>query len=256
MSEVSLERTERRATITLRRPEKLNALDDPAVTALNGHLQDVQYDEDVRCVVITGEGESFCAGADLSEQLEDGPADVPSHIERRFHETVLRIMRMKKPVIAEVGGPAAGAGACVATACDFAYASEEAKLGWVFANIGLALDSGASFILPRLVGLRTAMELVTSGDIVGAAAEMGLVNDVFPAGELSSHVDERARELGSGPTLAYGAIKRAMLRGSHRSLEQTLDSEALNQTVLFETDDREEGRRAFLEDREPAFEGR
>lgn len=259
MSKVTLTVDDTIATITMNVPEKKNALARLAVDEFTSHLRSVQYDEDVRCVVITGAGDAFCAGADVSERVDvDSVADLPADIESNFHELIRLIMRMKKPVVAKVRGPAVGAGACIATACDFVYADEDAVMGWVFVNIGIAIDSGVSFILPRLVGLRTATELVYTGDIIGAeeAEEIGLINEAVPGGGLDDRVEERVESMASSPTRALGETKRLFLRGSHATLEETLDAEATAQGVIFHSEDRTEGMRAFGEDRDPRFEGR
>lgn len=256
MGSVSLKHDQQVATVTIHNPAKKNALSFEATKELRDHLHEVQYDDDVRCVVVTGEGDSFCAGAEVGGLAEVDFADHAAGIEQRFHEVVYTLMRMKKPVVAKVRGPAVGAGASLATACDFAYSSPDARFGWVFSNIGVSVDSGASFILPRLVGARTAMELLASGELIGAeeACELGITNDVVD--DLDEFVAARAHELSNGPTRALGEMKRMLLRGTHRSLEEVLDAEATSQTTLRETHDRKEGMAAFLEKRKPEFEGR
>lgn len=258
MSKVTLTIDGPVATITMHVPGKKNALDRIAVDQFTEHLREVEYHEEVRCVVIMGEGDAFCAGADISERAEVEIADVPGDIESNFHELIRIIMRMKKPVIAKVQGPAVGAGACIATACDFVYADKEAVFGWVFVNIGIAIDSGVSFVLPRLVGLRKATEIVYMGETFGAerAERLGLINEAVARDRLDELVTERTESLKTGPTRALGEIKRLFLRGTHSTLEEMLDAEATAQGVLFYSEDRDEGMRAFGENREPNFEGR
>lgn len=255
---VTLEHNGAIATITFRNPGARNALEPWMQREAIDALREVRFDDEVRCVVLTGEGSSFCAGAAVNELEDYGLQDIEDDTENGFHEMVRLIMLMKKPVVAKVPGAAMGGGVNTAMACDFVYASEDAVFGWIFSHIGVTQDSGTSFILPRLVGMRTAAELVYTTDPIDAteALEHGLVNNVVPADELDDVVAEKAEELAAGPTVAFGETKRAMLRGSHVSIEDALEREALAQAKAFETDDKEEGVAAFLEGREPEFEGR
>lgn len=243
------------ATVTISNPERRNALGGEGSEALAAAFRELDADDEVRCVVVTGDGDAFCAGADLAST---GGEPTAQSIDRGFHAAVRGIMTCSKPVVAKVDGPAVGAGASIATACDFVYASESARIGFVFANIGLTADSGATFILPRLVGVRTAMDLLASADILDAeeAREVGLTTEVVPDGELDERVRERAVELANGPTRALAALRRLLLRSNANTLEEQLELESREQEIMFNTDDVVEGMTAFMEDREAEFEGR
>ncbi|MFB6164314.1 MAG: enoyl-CoA hydratase/isomerase family protein [Haloarculaceae archaeon] len=257
MAAISVERDDDEpiATITISNPERKNALSQAGMQELAEAFGDLHGDDDVRCVVLTGEGDAFCSGADLSSV---GTTPTAESIDRNFHEAVRQIMTASVPVIAKVDGPAVGAGASVATACDFVYASKSARIGFLFSNIGLTADSGATFILPRLVGVQKAMDLLVSGDVLDAeqADEIGLLTEVVADGHLDERVRERAVEVANGPTRAYASIRRLLLRSNGNSLEEQLDMEAREQERMFQTADVMEGIGAFVEDREPEFQGK
>jgi 2-(1,2-epoxy-1,2-dihydrophenyl)acetyl-CoA isomerase len=245
------------ATVTISNPERRNAMDSEGSMALAQTFRDLDADDGVRCVVLRGDGEAFCAGADLAST--SGGATTAQSIDRGFHEAVRQLMTTSMPVIAKVQGPAVGAGASIATASDFVYTDESARVGFVFANIGLTADSGATFILPRLVGVQQAMDLLTSARILDAeeANEIGLTTEVLPdADALDERVHERAVELANGPTRAIAAIRRMLLRSNANSLEEQLELESREQEIMFHTDDVEEGMGAFMENRDPEFEGK
>lgn len=243
------------ATVTISNPDRRNAISEADALTLAERLWEIDADaDDVRCVIVQGEGDAFCAGADLAAGGMAAPT--AEDVDRGLHGAVRAIMRLSKPVIAKVRGHAVGAGASIATACDFVYTDDTAKIGFVFANIGLTADSGSTFILPRLVGVRTAMDLLTSGRTLDAteAAEIGLTTELVE-GNLDERVHERAVALANGPTRSFSAIRRLLLRGTHTSLEEQLEAEARAQEVMFNTDDAMEGISAFIEDRDPEFEG-
>lgn len=259
MTDILVERDEAEqiATVTISNPARRNALDSAGSEALAAAFRELDADEDVRCVVLTGEGEAFCAGADLAGDETSGEPTAQS-IDRGFHEAVRQIMTCSKPVVAKVHGPAVGAGASIASACDFVYAGESARIGFVFANLGLTADSGATFILPRLVGVRTAMDLLSSADILDAEAadEVGLTSEVVADADLDERVRERAIELANGPTRSIAALRRLLLRSNTNTLEEQLELESREQEIMFHTDDVTEGMAAFAESRAPEFEGR
>lgn len=259
MTDILVDRNEAEqiATVTISNPERRNALDSAGSEDLAAAFRDLDADDDVRCIVLTGDGDAFCAGADLAGGEMSG-APTAQSIDRGFHEAVRQIMTCSKPVVAKVSGPAVGAGACIATACDFVYADESARVGFVFASLGLTADSGATYILPRLVGVRDAMALLSSADILDAEAadEMGLTTDVVPASDLDDRVHERAVELASGPTRSIAALRRLLLRSNTNTLEEQLELESREQEIMFHTDDVSEGMAAFQESRSPEFEGR
>jgi len=244
------------ATVTISNPERRNAMDAPASAAMADAVRELAHDDSVRCVVVTGEGEAFCAGLDLAGDMGGGsPAE---ELEVGFNAIARGLIRMEKPTVAKVPGPAVGAGASLAAACDFVYAADSAFFEWGFTNIGLSPDTGATYVLPRLVGTRTALELLVTGKRVDAelAVELGVVNHTVAGDDLDAFVDERAETLAARPTKAVAAAKRLVYRSSHRSLEETLREEALAQEEMIESEDFMEGVAAFMADREPEFEGR
>ncbi|MGH2725868.1 MAG: enoyl-CoA hydratase-related protein [Actinomycetota bacterium] len=250
------------ATITLNRPDALNALNSTLVVELQKVLSEVAGDGDVRCVVLTGAGRGFCAGADLAELEEaynagDPPA-LGDMLRARYHPVIEPIVNMEKPVVASVNGIAAGAGASLALACDFRIASDKAKFFQAFVKVGLVPDSGSTYFLPRLVGTAKATELAMLGDIIDAneALRIGMVTRVVPADDLTAETRAFAERLASGPTRAYALGKKAIRFGAVGSLENALDYEADLQNQVALTADHLEGVKAFMEKREPKFEGR
>lgn len=242
------------ATVTIDNPDRKNAVSEADMERFAETIRDIEKEDDVRCLVLTGRGDAFCAGADLASTLETPTAE---SIDRGFHAGVRSVMVSSVPVVAKVPGPAVGAGASLATACDFVYAAESAEIGFSFAKIGLTADSGATFILPRLVGRLQAMELLASADMIpaGEAADMGLVTEVVPDDELDDRVDARAVELANGPTKVLGSLKRLLVRSNGNTLEEQLDLESREQERMFNTDDVMEGMSAFMEGRDPEFSG-
>ena len=247
------------ARVTIDRPERRNALTWDAMRALRAALAEAKADDDVRVVVLTGAGdEAFCAGADLSRMVER-PGEESLHEARGELVGVFRdLWSLGKPTIARVRGWALAGGFGLALACDLVVASSEARFCEIFVRRGLTLDFGGSWLLPRLVGLHRAKELAFLGDMVDAArAEaIGLVNRVVAAGELEAVAREMAVRLAAGPPVALAAMKQSIHQGLSLSLAETLEVEALSQTVCFSTADTAEAMKAFLERREPRFEGR
>ena len=250
------------ATLTLNRPAMLNALDRQMTEELHKALADAGGDLDVRCLLITGEGKGFSAGADLT-QLEDSyrrgePAPLGDLLRDGYNQVILPIVRMEKPVVAAVNGVAAGAGCSLALACDFRIASDKARFFQAFIKVGLVQDSGASYFLPRLVGFAKAMELALLGDIIDAneALRIGLVTKVVQHDSLMDEARAFAQQLAAGPTRAFGLSKHALYFGADSDLEKTMDYEADLQAQMALTADHMEGVKAFLEKREAKFEGR
>lgn len=251
------------ARIVLNRPEKHNALNDPLVEGLGEALNEVERDPDVRVVVLTGAGDTFCAGGDIermNRRHETGITTAETRRGLRFEhrDTVRTIFGLDKPVIARVEGAAVGAGADLAIACDIVLGAEDARFGWVFRNVGMSVDFGGSFLLPNLVGLRRAKELLFSGEpISGAdAADEGLITDAVPAERLDDAVGDWTNRLVDAPTEALVLAKQAVTHGATSTFAEAIERETLVQSVLYNTRDHEEGVSAFLEGRDPEFEGR
>lgn len=244
------------ATLTMVNPERHNALSSDACETLAEALRDIAHDGSVRCVVLEGAGDAFCSGIDLASGMAlESPA---AELDGGLNAIATALLRMQKPTVARVDGPAVGAGASIATACDFVYAAESAVFQWGFTDIGLAPDTGATYVLPRLVGLRRAMDLLTTAREVGPeeAVALGIATEAIPDAEFGAVVDDRVEMLRSRPTKAVGEAKRLLLENAHRSLEAALEAEAQAQNRAFETEDFAEGVRAFAENRDPEFVGR
>lgn len=243
------------ATVTIDNPSRRNAVSIADTKAIATTLSELGEDDSVRCVVLTGAGDAFCAGLDLAAATETEPS--AELIDRGFHAVVRELMTCSKPVIARLDGTAVGAGAALAVACDLVYAAESAEIGFSFSQIGLSADTGATFTLPRLVGVQKATELLYTGERLDAdeAEAIGLFTEVVPDEELGALVDERARMLANGPTKSFSALRRLLLRSNSNSLEEHLELEAREQLRMFHTSDMMEGIAAFTEDREPDFTG-
>jgi 2-(1,2-epoxy-1,2-dihydrophenyl)acetyl-CoA isomerase len=242
-------------TITLNRPEVLNALNGAMHEGLAAALHEAA-EPDVRAVVLTGAGRGFCVGADLSELPRD-PRAIRELLRRRFNPNIRTICRLEKPVIAAVNGPAAGAGLALAMACDLRLAAESASFVPAFIGIGLVPDSGLSHTLPRLIGPPAAFEWLVSGRKMTAreAAERGLVSRVVPDGELAAATVALADDLARKPTVAVGLTKTLIAHAGEITLDEQLDLEAQLQAVAAGTADFAEGVAAFLEKRPPDFTG-
>ncbi|WP_255151432.1 enoyl-CoA hydratase/isomerase family protein [Halorarius halobius] len=253
---VELTRTDDVATITISNPDRKNAISVAASEDMAEYVHEVAHDDGVRCVVVQGEGDAFCSGIDLAEGM--GGGSPTQELERGLNAIVAGLVRMRKPTVAKVRGPAVGAGASLATACDFVYAEQSATFGWGFTDIGLAPDTGATWVLPRLVGVRRALELLATGEQISAeeAVALDIANDAVPDADLDGFVDQRVEMLASRPTEAVAAAKRLVYRSGHRSFEEALRAEAREQERMVETEDFAEGVAAFAENREPEFQGR
>jgi 2-(1,2-epoxy-1,2-dihydrophenyl)acetyl-CoA isomerase len=247
------------ATITLNRPDALNALTDDMKVALRESVEATTRDDTVRAVVLTGAGRAFCVGQDLREHadnIERGDTSM-STVAEHYNPLVTAVASVPKPVIAAVNGAAAGAGASLAFACDFRIASEDASFVMAFSRIGLGPDTGASWTLQRLVGYGRAVAMLLLAEPVRApqALEMGLVNAVVPAADLNAAATELAIRLASGPTVAYGETKRALAVAARSDLATALATEAEVQRRCGGTQDHRNATRAFLAKEQPTFTG-
>jgi 2-(1,2-epoxy-1,2-dihydrophenyl)acetyl-CoA isomerase len=243
-------------TITLNRPDVLNAFNTAMHAALRGALKEARDDE-VRAVVITGAGRGFCVGQDLTE-FSEGAADVADRLRATYHPNLLALRTLEKPVIAAVNGPAAGAGMSFACACDIRIAADSASFVPAFINIGLVPDSGGTYFVTRLLGYARAFEWLCSGRKLTAAEAhaWGLVSEVVDADALPARAAELAAELAALPTKAIGMTKRLLERGATATLEDQLEWEAQLQSAAVKSADFAEGVQAFLEKRKPDFKGR
>jgi enoyl-CoA hydratase/carnithine racemase len=257
METIIVDRESGVVTVTLNRPEKLNAIDPPTFNRLEEVLHDVARRPEDRAVVLTGAGRAFCSGADLTDGADRSEGHALTGM-REVGDSVLALHRLAKPTIAKVNGVAAGVGCNLALGCDLVVASEEARFSEIFARRGLTIDGGGSWLLPRLVGLHRAKELALLADIYSAAeaAAMGLVNRVVPAAELDEFVAGWAARLAAGPPLAISMTKMLLNNGLALSMEQVVEAEAQAQSVNFNTEDVREAMSAFKEKREPTFHGR
>jgi 2-(1,2-epoxy-1,2-dihydrophenyl)acetyl-CoA isomerase len=247
------------ARLTLNRPDRINSLTLDMLGELSAALTDLDGDDSVRVVVLTGAGRGFCAGQDLADHAAvDDTRAIRSVVERHYNPVIRQIRGLPQPVIAAVNGVAAGAGCSLALACDIAIAPESAKFINAFVNIGLIPDAGGSYFLPRLIGQARALGMTLLGEPVEAkiAAEWGLIWKAVPDADFANEVDALARRLAEMPTTAIGLIKHAINVSGHHSLEQQLAVEAELQAQAAETEDYQEGRAAFLEKRKPRFFGR
>lgn len=256
MSEIETARDGGVLTITLGRPEKLNAFNQAMHGALAGALKDAR-DPEVRAVVLTGAGRGFCVGQDLTE-FKEAPGDIGARLRAQYHPNVLAIRRLEKPVIAAVNGAAAGAGLSFACACDIRLAADSASFVPAFINVGLVPDSGGTFFVSRLLGPSRAFEWLASGRKLSAAEAhaWGLVSEVVEDDGLAARAAELAAQLARMPTLGIGMTKRLLDQAIGSTLEEQLEREAQLQAVATQTEDFREGVAAFLEKREPRFQGR
>ena len=245
------------ATITLNRPQSLNAFVPQMNQEVLEALRDGERDQEVRCFMITGAGRAFCAGQDLKGRTPEQKGSLGASLREKYNPMIRQIPRMEKIVIAAVNGVAAGAGCNFALACDLRVASEDARFIQSFVRVGLAPDSGGSFILPRLVGVSKALELLLLGDTVDAqeAQRIGLVARVFPAAEFAASARAVAEQVARAPR-AIGLIKRAVNHANLANLENDLEYEARLQEIAGRSLDYDEGVKAFLEKRTPAFTGK
>ncbi|WP_433161261.1 enoyl-CoA hydratase/isomerase family protein [Kribbella sp. CA-247076] len=250
------------ATITLNRPDAMNALDTPTKVLLRDTVLTAAEDDSVRVVVLTGTGRAFCVGQDLKEHIGLLEADdtdalwstVPEH----FAPIAQALAEMPKPVIAAVNGVAAGAGASMAFACDFRVVADTAGFNLAFTGIALSCDTGISWTLPRLIGHAKALELLYFPRTVPAdeAMALGLATSVVPAAELSAAVGELAAKLAAGPTVAYGAVRQSLGYSATHTLAESLVFEAGKMQLTGDTEDHRNAVASFVAKEKPTFNGR
>jgi 2-(1,2-epoxy-1,2-dihydrophenyl)acetyl-CoA isomerase len=243
-------------TITMNRPEKKNAANGAMWDELLENFREVAASSTDRVVVLTGAGGAFCSGADVSGM---GGGDVHGLASmRHISDVVLALHRIPQPTIAKVRGVATGAGMNMALLCDLVIAGDTARFSEIFARRGLTIDFGGSWALPRRIGMHRAKELTLLADIIDAAEadRIGLVNRVVPDGDLDKVVDDLAARLAAGPPIALAQAKRLLNNAVGITLEQALDEEGAAQTINFATKDTAEAVAAFMEKRDPTFQGR
>jgi 2-(1,2-epoxy-1,2-dihydrophenyl)acetyl-CoA isomerase len=255
---IVLERKDGVATLTLNRPEKLNALNRKMVEELNGALVEMAKDREVRALVVTGAGRGFCSGADVGDMAQAAAPIETRRWTQMAQKVILALTDLEKPVIAKVNGVAVGIGCSLALSADMIVASENATFSLIFSRIGLIPDGGSLFHLPRLVGPAKAKELIFTAKMLDAkeAERIGLINKAVPADQLDNEVNMLAKQLAEGPTVALGMAKKIINKGLSMDLSSVLECEAFGQTIAGTTEDAQEGIMAFLERRKAEFKGR
>jgi len=260
MSDLLYEVKDKIATITLNRPDKLNAFTGPMIDAWARALAEAQADDGVNVIVVTGAGRAFCAGGDVARMRETKPT--PLENKNQLWENIHRVPRtleaMDKPVIAMVNGLAVGAGMGMCLMCDVRIASDEARFSTGYVRVGLVPGDGDTYFLPRLVGAAKALELLWTADFVDAqeALRLGIVNRVVPAGDLAQQTRAFAEQLAGGPQIPIRMIKRLVYQSLRLDLRTHLDLVSSHMAVVRETADHAEGVAAFKEKRTPKFQGR
>lgn len=257
-SHILYDLTDRIGTITLNRPEVMNALGGAMREDILSRLQEAATDPAVRCMIITGAGAAFCAGGDIANMVEMQSKNDASVLKQRMTlggKVVQFIRHMSKPVIAAINGAAAGAGMNLALACDIRYGSDRARFAESFVKIGLVPDWGGHYLLTQLVGTGRALELIMTGDRIDAeeAYRLGIINRIFPHETFQEEVRTFAKRLADGPAETLARIKRGVYIGATGTLAETLAHEEQAQGVVFLSADAREGTRAFLEKRPPQF---
>jgi enoyl-CoA hydratase/carnithine racemase len=246
--------------IALDRPESKNGLTDEVNGRMIDALDGAAKDKAIRCVVITGKGGNFSSGLDLKAAAAMGMGgfdQAEEHLRKYFHGLIRAVRRVEKPVVALVDGAAVGFGCDLALACDIRIGTERTRLGEVFVKRGLMPDGGGTFSLPRLVGVGKALELMFTGDILGAdeALKLGLVNRIVPSESAEAETWAFAKRLAAGPPLVHAYVKRAVYDALSRDLDAALDNEAKGQLQLLRSKDFFEGISAFFQKRDPQFKG-
>ena len=248
-------------TVTLNRPEVMNAMTGFLFREFGRVFRELTADESVRAVILTGAGGNFCSGADVGEQSDRAGGAVavnPLRNLRRIKASAQALHECQHPVVAKVYGVAAGAGLNMALGCDLVYAADTARFSEIFARRGLTIDFGGSWVLPRRVGLHRAKELALLAEVIDAAEadRIGLVNRILPEADLDGHVADVVARIAAGPPLALSMSKALLNTGSQTSMSQALEAEGQAQAVNFGTQDTREAAMAWIQKRQPEFEGR
>ena len=265
--DISTEVTDGVMRITLNRPERRNAMSNDMLRGLVASLGDAEVAADVGAVVLTGAGGAFCAGGDVKGMAEAGGEggdsavqyDARVHMQRRDQrDTAGKLYELPKPTIAALPGPAAGAGLSIALSCDLRYASPNAIITTAFARVGFSGDYGGTYFMSRLIGTAKARELYFLSEKVDMkeAEQLGLINGIFPEESLQDEVMTIARRLAQGPTVAYRYMKENLNRAVHGEMGECLDMEAAHHIHCGTTRDHKEAAQAFVDKREPNFQGR
>lgn len=245
------------ATLTLNRPEVFNAFNEQQSYDVINALKAVEKDKSIRVLVITGAGKAFCSGQDLKSIAGMKDRSLAESLYKRYNPMIKAMRNLPIPIICKLNGVAAGAGCSIVLACDLVVASETAALIEVFVNVGLVLDSGSSYFLPRLVGSAKAFELATMGSKVSAteALALGMVNRVVKPEDLEEETNKMAQYYANAPTLAIGLMKKMLNKSFHSDLDTMLQYEAYCQEIAGRSNDNKEGVAAFNEKRKPQFKG-
>ncbi len=244
-------------SLTLNRPDRLNAFSDDMISGLIEAFKTAQTDPAIRVIVLSGAGRSFSAGGDVKTMGSGGPTDVYDHI-GKLNECILTMKATKKPILAAVHGFAAGAGFNLALACDMILAADSSQFALSFSQVGLISDGGGSYFLPKLIGPQLAKQFFFTAEPIPAERlyNLGVVNEVVPTDQLKETVMKWAEKLASGPSLALGMIKSVVDHAQTASLEEILEQERITQTMMVQTEDHREGIAAFKEKRRPQFKGK
>ncbi|MBB6452452.1 2-(1,2-epoxy-1,2-dihydrophenyl)acetyl-CoA isomerase [Salirhabdus euzebyi] len=244
-------------SLTLNRPESLNAFSPEMINGLKAAIQDAKSDDTIRVLVLSGAGRSFSAGGDVKTMGESTPMTTYDHI-GKLNELVVLMVDLEKPIIAAVHGFAAGAGFNLALACDMVLAAEDSKFVLSFSKVGLISDGGGLYFLPRIIGPYRAKELLFNAEPITAeeAYSLGIVNHIYPLVDFQSKVEQFTAKLANGPSKAFGFIKKIANESLHSSLDEVLELERITQATVVTTEDHKEGVKAFKEKRHPNFKGK
>jgi len=258
MEYISFEIIDGVGKITLRRPKVFNSFNRAMAMEVQEALDECKRNEAVRAIYLTGEGKAFCAGQDLQEAIDPEGPELSKIVSEHYNPMIVRIRRIRKPVVCAVNGVAAGAGANIALACDITVATESASFIQAFSKIGLIPDSGGTYFLPRIIGMQKAAALMMLGDKVSAAdaEQLGMIYKAVADDDFEAEAWSIATRLAQMPTVGLGLTKCALNRSFGNNLDRQLALEDELQTKAGGTEDYEEGVNAFLEKRKPKFKGK